>query len=417
MIDLNKIINNYVEKNKNIISKKTSFLETFRKKEDDLKHYDELLSELEKKNIECQLNTFKNIQTNVFYFLNEFNPEDIQDNVENVQITIDFLNQKKSEFSKIAEILSFIQKTWNNFNNRRNKENKTSLFSEEINKKLEKLQNSYAHATDQDINRVEDDANDLKQDLVKIISIFEELHIILDKNVFIGEEAKLLKKDIEEFLFEDFYTSSVLDLIKRKEKINETLKELTTNQTKFIRKKLEVLKIINKNKKDLYFYTVKFDNYILEYQNENIDLENSIIKSTNNFIYIDNYPEKGIFKAEDIKNLMSISEEQYMVMSEFDSKTTISFYLLSFVIILLSLLSTLSLISIFISILLSGIAFFGFLSSFSILKKQIEKKYNLKDVFFFIPTNFYLIKEGDNNFNYKELIFNILIKSDKTILK
>lgn len=417
MININEFMNDYSVNNNNFMKEKNNILEDFRIKEDDLKLYEDSLTDLEKIIISSKIDSYDNIKEKILNFLLEFNPTDIKENVEKVESVIAFLLSKEHELKKLSDVFNFITKTWTAFLKRRHEKEKNSIFINEISDKIQLLYESFYTSGIDDIGRLEQMSDDLKQEVLKIINLFEDFYILLDKNVFIGKDAITFKNEVEEFLNKDFFESSTVELIKRKEKLSFDLTEILEKETILEKKAFPVYKITRKNKKDYFFYSIKFDSYLLEFQNEFINEDLSYIEETNKYIYLDNYPSKGIFKIEDIKQNLTISESHFETMLEFENKSTKLFYSIIFVILISSLLSIFNIINIFVLLFICLISYSSFFLSFKFLLNKLFQKYNTYDAFFFIPTNFYFLKEGDYNFNYKDLIFNILINADKTILK
>lgn len=414
---MENLLLSYIEENSRLIKEKSKHLEEFRNKEESLRLYEDALGDLEKTKVSSQIDTFYNIKEKLISFLLNFNPEDIIENVNEVKSVIEFIKNKEAELKKLSEIFLFIQKNWVSFLTRRNPDDMDSVFIEEVNEKIQSLNDAFYSAGINDIGRIEEVSNDLRQEILKIINLFEDLYLLLDLNVFIGEEAIDLKREIEDFLNVDFYESNLIDLYKRKEQINTFIKDNIAKDTSYIKKGLEVIKIQKKDKLDYYFYTVKINDYLLEINNEKISREEYNIISTGKFIYIDNYPEKGIFKIEEIKQKINISLSQYQLMNDFDKTTNNLFITFSLTFLFSGVLYLLNVFSIFFIIFLLLALSGAFYHLFYFLLRKYEKKYEVPNSFFFIPTNFYFLKIGDNHLNYKDLILALLINSEKTILK
>lgn len=414
---MNDLLLSYVEENVALIKAKSKHLEVFRAKEESLRIYEESLSDLEKAKSSSQIDTFFNIKEKLLSFLLNFNPEDMSENIEQVKSVIDFIKTKEGELKRLSEIFSFIQKNWVSFLTRRNPDNMDSIFIEEVNEKIQNLNDAFYSAGINDIGRIEEISNDLKQEILRIINLFEDLYILIELNVFIGEEAIELKREIEDFLNVDFYENPLVDLYKRKEQISTMMKDISSINTIYVRKPLEVVKVQKKDKLDYYFYTVRLNNYILEINNEPISEEDYNIINTDKFIYIDDYPERGIFKIEEIKSKIRISLSQFQLINDFDTTTHNLFIFLAVTFLFAGGLYLLGIISIFLLMFILFVFSSTFYFSFNFLLKKYEKKHNVPNSFFFIPTNFYFLKIGDNNFNYKDLIFALLINADNTILK
>ncbi len=163
-----------------------------------------------------------------------------------------------------------------------------------ITEDIEFLLDSFSSAGADDLSRLEQGVEDLKNDVLKVTGMFDEIHNYLEMHLFIGKEANLLKKDLENFINIDFYSSDLVQIFKRKEEINENIKEIENNQTVKVKKGIPVIKAVNPNKNDYTVYTLKFDDYLLEFENQ--DLSKSVLKDTNELLYFDNFPEKVFLK-------------------------------------------------------------------------------------------------------------------------
>lgn len=419
MINLNNVYENYISFQESKIKEKINLFETFSKKEEELRDYEEALSVMDKTAKNVNLNVFKKIRKKMFTFLfQKFDTEYIRGNVERTKAIERKLKEKEQELKKLSETLSFIVKTWEAFIKRRNFINKKSLFIEEIFLKMEETEKQFKKCDLDDIGRLEEFAEEIKQEILKIINMFEYLYSIKEKYVFIGKEAQEIEKDINLFLDKDFFESSVLELIKRKENIQSILSEILKNETEYIKKRFQVVKIIHKEKVELVSYSIKInDDYILATNMGEINKEIYNVIELDKYIYIDNYPSHGIFEAAEIGKLMNISLNQFETMIEFEQKSSKLFYFLlsvSFILILLSLFNIVDIMSLLFLLLF----FYGsFTFSFKYLLKKTNTKYEVEDAFFFIPLNYYLVKEGNSNLNYKDLVFYILDNAEKTIFK
>lgn len=413
---MNNIIEEYINNNTKFIKEKSLLMEEFRSNEDLLRTYEDVLGDLEKTKMSSQIDDFDNIKDRLSLYLMSFNPNDIEHNIKEVKSVIFFIKSKQKELNKLSETFNFVKKTWISFLTRRNPENIPSIFIDEVNDKINNLNESFFSAGINEIGRIEELAEDLKTEILKIINLFEDLYILLEKNIFIGEEAVSIKRDIEEFLNVDFYENSLLDLYKRKEDLSLTISPLLSKENNYTRKAVPVVKIENIHNPDIYYYTVKFGKYILEYENKTIN-DNDMVVETGKKIYIDNYPEKGIFKAEEIRDKISISKDQFHLMNDFDLYTGKAFWVLFSSFIATEILFLMNQIGIFFLLFLIIIYGGSFYLIYKKTLKYLEKKLKVENAFFFIPTNYFVLKEGDYHFNYSDFIYNILLNSDKTFLQ
>lgn len=415
MINIDNFMSAYTIENKKTIQSKINLLEEFRSRESKFKLYEDALTDLEKIKATSNINTFENIRDKLFNFLLEFDDMNIDANIDKVKAVIDFLKQKEPELKKLSDNLNFIKKLWITFVNRRNPENKNSIMIDSITEDIEFLLDSFSSAGADDLSRLEQGVEDLKNDVLKVTGMFDEIHNYLEVNIFIGKEANLLKKDLENFINIDFYSSDLVQIFKRKEEINENIKEIENNQTVKVKKGIPVIKAVNPNKNDYTVYTLKFDDYLLEFENQ--DLSKSVLKDTNELLYFDNFPEKGVFKAHEIKDDLKISEDVLEAMVELNKKSENLFFTSIGFITLFGILSFFNIINIWLLMFMFLSFVFGFKKLFKQMAKSIKKKFNIENAFFFIPVNYFIVSEGDIGLNHKDLIYTVIVNYKKTILK
>lgn len=415
MINIDNFMSAYTIENKKTIQSKINLLEEFRSRESKFKLYEDALTDLEKIKATSNINTFENIRDKLFNFLLEFDDMNIDANIDKVKAVIDFLKQKEPELKKLSDNLNFIKKLWITFVNRRNPENKNSIMIDSITEDIEFLLDSFSSAGADDLSRLEQGVEDLKNDVLKVTGMFDEIHNYLEVNIFIGKEANLLKKDLENFINIDFYNSDLVQIFKRKEEINENIKEIENNQTVKVKKGIPVIKAVNPNKNDYTVYTLKFDDYLLEFENQ--DLSKSVLKDTNELLYFDNFPEKGVFKAHEIKDDLKISEDVLEAMVELNKKSENLFFTSIGFITLFGILSFFNIINIWLLMFMFLSFVFGFKKLFKQMAKSIKKKFNIENAFFFIPVNYFIVSEGDIGLNHKDLIYTVIVNYKKTILK
>lgn len=415
MINIDNFMSAYTIENKKTIQSKINLLEEFRSRESKFKLYEDALTDLEKIKATSNIDTFENIRDKLFNFLLEFDDMNIDANIDKVKAVIDFLKQKEPELKKLSDNLNFIKKLWITFVNRRNPENKNSIMIDSITEDIEFLLDSFSSAGADDLSRLEQGVEDLKNDVLKVTGMFDEIHNYLEVNIFIGKEANLLKKDLENFINIDFYSSDLVQIFKRKEEINENIKEIENNQTVKVKKGIPVIKAVNPNKNDYTVYTLKFDDYLLEFENQ--DLSKSVLKDTNELLYFDNFPEKGVFKAHEIKDDLKISEDVLEAMVELNKKSENLFFTSIGFITLFGILSFFNIINIWLLMFMFLSFVFGFKKLFKQMAKSIKKKFNIENAFFFIPVNYFIVSEGDIGLNHKDLIYTVIVNYKKTILK
>ena len=415
MINIDNFVSAYTTENKKTIQNKINLLEEFRSRESKFKLYEDALTDLEKIKATSNIDTFENIRDKLFNFLLEFDDMNIDANIDKVKAVIDFLKQKEPELKKLSDNLNFIKKLWITFVNRRNPDNKESIMIQSITEDIEFLLDSFSSAGADDLSRLEQGVEDLKNDVLKVTGMFDEIHNYLEMHLFIGKEANLLKKDLENFINIDFYSSDLVQIFKRKEEINENIREIENNQTVKVKKGIPVIKAVNPNKNDYTVYTLKFDDYLLEFENQ--DLSKSVLKDTNELLYFDNFPEKGVFKAHEIKDDLKISEDVLEAMVELNKKSENLFFASIGFITLFGILSFFNIINIWLLMFMFLSFVFGFKKLFKQMAKSIKKRFNIENAFFFIPINYFIVNEGDIGLNHKDLIYTVIMNYKKTILK
>jgi hypothetical protein len=415
MINIDNFMSAYTIENKKTIQSKINLLEEFRSRESKFKLYEDALTDLEKIKATSNIDTFENIRDKLFNFLLEFDDMNIDANINKVKAVIDFLKQKEPELKKLSDNLNFIKKLWITFVNRRNPENKKSIMIQSITEDIEFLLDSFSSAGADDLSRLEQGVEDLKNDVLKVTGMFDEIHNYLEMHLFIGKEANLLKKDLENFINIDFYSSDLVQIFKRKEEINENIREIENNQTVKVKKGIPVIKAVNPNKNDYTVYTLKFDDYLLEFENQ--DLSKSVLKDTNELLYFDNFPEKGVFKAHEIKDDLKISEDVLEAMVELNKKSENLFFASIGFITLFGILSFFNIINIWLLMFMFLSFVFGFKKLFKQMVKSIKKRFDIENAFFFIPVNYFIVSEGDIGLNHKDLIYTVIVNYKKTILK
>ncbi len=415
MINIDNFVSAYTIENKRTIQNKINLLEEFRSRESKFKLYEDALTDLEKIKATSNIDTFENIRDKLFNFLLEFDDMNIDANIDKVKAVIDFLKQKEPELKKLSDNLNFIKKLWITFVNRRNPENKESIMIQSITEDIEFLLDSFSSAGADDLSRLEQGVEDLKNDVLKVTGMFDEIHNYLEMHLFIGKEANLLKKDLENFINIDFYSSDLVQIFKRKEEINENIREIENNQTVKVKKGIPVIKAVNPNKNDYTVYTLKFDDYLLEFENQ--DLSKSVLKDTNELLYFDNFPEKGVFKAHEIKDDLKISEDVLEAMVELNKKSENLFFASIGFITLFGILSFFNIINIWLLMFMFLSFVFGFKKLFKQMAKSIKKRFDIENAFFFIPVNYFVVSEGDIGLNHKDLIYTVIVNYKKTILK
>lgn len=414
-MDLNKFFEDYVESNTHYVKEKTLVLEEFKNKEDTLRGYEESLSELQKISSSARLDDFSNIKEKLTEFLFDFNTEDILSNINNIEYVNHFIKTREKDLIKLSESFNFIRNTWISFLERRNPNELPSVFIEEIQEKIQLLYSDMCNTGAEDITRIEENAESLRTEILKIINIFEDFNMKLEKNVFIGEDAKLIESEIEDFINISFYKESSINIYKQRDSLMQKIELLEQRENSFERASFEVVRVENKDI-NYYYYTIDINGFLLPL-NGDIDYDNVKVTKINKFIYIDGYPTEGIFEIQEIKDKLKLSKAHYELMDEFNRKSLTTFLALSSVFAISSLFFIFDKMGLIMLLSVLVFVYLSFLFYFRKTIESLEKKYKIVKSFFFFPVDFFIIKEGDYHFNFDNIIISILMNADNTILK
>ncbi len=411
-MNLNDFMSKYIDFNISQNKSKIAELENFRDVELFIRRYEDAVTDFEKAKHSSQLDYFYQIKGRLLSFLMDFNTRDLQSNIDKVESATQFLEEKEIEFKDVSNNLKFIITTWAAFSERRSLDTKRGVkFFDEIKNKINNLEESFSSAGLEEIGRIEESAESLKIEITKLIGIFDSLFLILDKNVFIGDEAMLLKEELEQFLQEQIYTLSIHEIYSEIEEL-ETKIDILTKTAVWSKERFPVIKIENKDDPNIYTYSLLFnDEYILEISG--MPIEHSKFYKTNKYLYLENYPKSGIFNVKDIRNNFNLSEDHLLAINTLNSKSGKSFLGFSVLSFLALSLNILGILSIWIAVPLSLLFILLFIQNFNALAKKVESMYKVKDLFFFIPIDYLITKIGDDGLNFQNVIPSILINFDK----
>lgn len=410
--EINRIVNFYLDNNKELIKNKIKFLEDFRSQEIKLKDYVEVLNELEKKQHKINLKEFNGLKDRTIEILKDFNPKDIDFNIKRLQDTIVFFEQIEIDLIEVSDSLVALKRIWTSFL-KRNPEFTESTFNNYVEHKFLTLKRTIESVTPQEIGLLNADIENEKQDIEKIIILIEKLKEYKNLNIFIGKENKEIEKNLC-LLIDTMNDISVPDFI---EKAKECL-DLIDNEKKNVvygKKKVPVYKFINKGDSSIYKYTVKFGDYYVKYESF-FDSSNLIIEDTEQYIYLEDYPLKGIFAGKDVVEKLMIDNDYLNAVEVLNKNSQMVFLILGLFIFFTSATTAfMNEFIIVINLIISLLILVSFNPIMKNLKKSISKKFKLEDIFVFTKLNYFVVSEGDD-LNIKNILIGIIQNFDNTIL-
>lgn len=410
--EIYEIYDKYIYKNKNFVSKKLKILENFRSREELLRDYKESLANLDKIQLEVGLPRLQSEYDKMINFLTNFNPHDISNELIKIDQYINLLNSYRTDIENISKKIKNIDKLWESFKIR-NKKIKNSIF-ESFYENL--YNNVMVEINNVDISKISSviySLDKLEEEERKIITTIESINLYLNEYIFIGEEALLLKDKINKAL-----------------NFNDNESESETTITEFFKIILEI-KALEKNnilgtigfpiysaqdkKNNVIKYTVNINGMFLKYEpffkSENLEFE-----KTNEFIYFDNYPKNGIFKGKHVIDILKVSDIQIQTLIDFKRISMNYIDIMVVVLLAFSVLSfTMDSMFLLTLTLTSSVAFlFSLKFVLKKIKKTLEYKYDISDIFIFKNFDLSLISIGEN-LSIEDIIGNIFKNFNKTI--
>jgi hypothetical protein len=349
----------------------------------------------------------------VIYYLLEFNYDDIDQNIIKVKSIREYLVDKQKELKRVADIYIFTEKKWQEFLQGLEIEEGTKIkFIEELEKQKQNVSESFDKNGFDDLSRLDEDSERLKGEVLKIIGLFKEIELYLENYVFIGDEAILIEDKMVKFLKEDFKEFSTFDIITFKKSIEEEISEVI-KKSKFVEYKVEVVKLIHKNHPKVEYFSLKFDDYILEDSNNILDINLFNVEPLQKYIYLSEFPGNGIFRLSDIQENINISNKQFQSILEVEDKSFILFSIFSFMIFILGILTLSGNLNHMLFLFLSIFISFSFIYVLRFFVVYIGNKNKVKDFFVFKQINYYISSLGTDKFNYKRIKINILTNFKK----
>ena len=441
--ETDELFDRFVADNAKYDNDRKRVLNNFRNSEKLLRKYIETLSDLEKQQSRANFSEFQLLQQNMVGNLLQFDPRNIEGNIEFVKFYIGKLAQNENEFNEISSALFEFEQRWEKFLFRYPKFNGTK-FDRYFKNKHQTLQ-SLVHEVDAVENmgviskRVDQD----RQELEKVIMHIEKIEDYIKMYIYIGEEnekqlemLKALINDSDSYEVNDFFdiaaeTIQHIDEIKLK--------------SKKARVPVPVVKIFNNKNKNVYKYTLRFGDFTVLYENffidamrskldrkdfsweehstkeqddseEKIDNKSMKQKDTGQFVYLDNFPIDGIFSGKEVVNELCVSPEYMVMVEELASTSLISFFIFIGIIFLSTLITTfIGGGAVIFNVIFALSAFVGFRIFLKFLKRSQEDYRKMPDFFTFSKIDLFLFKEGDN-FIIDDALVGAIYKFDDTIL-
>lgn len=422
--NLDLFFDNYIENLVNVSQHQKKILDIFRDKEEELKEYLKQVNILEKTKNNYKMKDFEYIVSNMSLNLaEEFSNYDIElknllikENVDKLKQVILGIKNSGYEFENLSIKFNNLSKMWNAFINSRPYLDKKAIFLVTLNNEMKELENDIKKIDIEDIGRIEEKISTIKLTIERTVNAIAEIEIIYNKYFFVGYEAIELKKKIEHFFKVKYKKMSLGEIAKFMMEIEKEKKEI--EQENIIKTEpINVVYITEKESKKIYSYGL----YINEvYINPSeINFKNPVYNFINQYIYLDNFPIKGIFEKDFLLNNIQISQNQLLAIKEFN-EATMKYFLLeavggSFLLGLLYLLISSFSLTTFLSSILSLHLFFMWI--FGKLKKKIDNKFNVPNAFYFIKINYFYIKEGTDGMKYEKIPELILSKFNDIFTK
>jgi len=419
-LNLELFFDNYSENLLNVSVAQRKTLDKFREKEEELKEYIKQVSLLEKAKNNYKMKDFKKIISNIAINLAEdFSDLDMSlgaipviDNAKKINEVILGIENRGYEFENIANKFNNVKKLWTAFIEPREYLDKDAKFIQTIEEELSDLSNSIKEINIDDMGRIEENIASLKELIEKAIYSISEMELLYNNYFFVGYEAKKIKKEIEDLLGKKYKYLDIGELVINAKKIlKEKDKVMLKNKT--ITEKIHVIYIREKNNKKVNTYGFYINGvYLNPSEIQFKDPEYVFLKQ---YIYVDNFPVFGIFEKKWLIENLDISQNQLLAMEKFNIISMKKFLIEavggSLFIWMLYVITPIFNILTFVFAVLGIHLYFAW--GFKRLKKKIDKKFNVPNAFYFIPINYFYIKEGTDKLKYEKLPKLILENFDK----
>jgi len=409
--DLIPTLNLYLSINNEAINQKLSYFENFRLREDLLRNYYSKLGEFDKIQAEADLGKFKGQFKKIKNDLENFNPMYIDLEINKIDQYMILIENIKEDYNNISSQMKTIENSWLKFKERNEIINGTFFeksFLELYKETWEIIEDTQA----ENMSSVSFSVSNLSKELNKTIELIEKINIYLNLYVYIGKESKEIKESLKKLLnIKEIKDKSTF--IKKAEDIFINVENLI-NESKYGTVGIEVIKI--KSTASIEKYSLEFCDYIVDYD-PFFNNKGLIKEKTGEYIYFDNFPNKGIFKGREIVENLDISYNYQKTLLDIKEKMTQNFK------IGLLILLGFSSFGIFLENTMFNIfallLIIGFFSLQPIIlnyyKKKYEKKYSFYNIFLFTRIDFIYIIFGEY-IDIELLLNRIIEKFSKTIL-
>jgi len=411
-MNIESLFSEYIDTNVKYSKEKDRLLEDFKAVESDFKHYEDVLSYLEKEKEKSKIDSFDALSKNVIDNLKDFNPREINANIYPVQLMTYHIEEQRDDLSAISKKFKTTETMWDSFLERNTTLDLSSLFVKNIIDKIKQTKEKFTTTEVDELNRLDEDIIDLNSSIVRSISMIETLNTLLEKNDFIGKEPQELKKEIEIFIATEYKKMTLSEINKKYTSIEDNI-ALYKKDISLKRIKAKVIKIMNKDNKSIYNYGIELNGFLI-HVSEKIS-EKEILEDTKEYIYIDNFPVYGIVPVETITEKIEVCDDQFFANKELNDRS-FKLFVISIVVsgffLLLTIFNDVSpFITLPIVATISGI----FVFLFKGLKYSINSKYDLKDMFYFMKVSYLFVRVGDNGLNITRIIPGILSNFTKVV--
>jgi len=409
--DLVPTLDLYLSVNREAITQKLSYFENFRMREDLLRDYYSKLGEFDKVQAEADLSRFKGQFERIKNDLEDFNPMYIDLEINKIDQYMRLIETIKEEYNNISSQMKTIENSWLKFKERNEIINGT-FFEESFLKLYKETWEIIEETPAENMSSVSFAVANLSKELNKTIELIEKINIYLNLYVYIGDEAKDVKGFLENLLnIEEIKDKATF--VKKAEHVFKRIEDVI-NESKYGTVGIEVIKV--KSTADIEKYSLEFCDYIVDYD-PFFNNEGLIKEKTGEYIYFDNFPNKGIFKGREIVESLDISYNYQKSLLDIKEKMTQNFKigllgLLGFSSFGIFLESTM--FNIFSLLLILG--FFALQPMLlKHYKKKYEKQYSFHNIFLFTRIDFIYVVFG-KYIDIQLLLNRMIEKFSKTIL-
>ena len=395
-INLDSFFKEYIDHYNNQISRRRELNEILKSYSDNLKKYSEALTELEKKVNEVNLNLFDYEKAMIIETLKNFDLKNIDKSIKMIYNAIEYLNLHKFTYLNIADKYYKQKNFWNGFLSNHKKED--AIFAKDINSKIKKIEEDIKKVSIEDMLSLEETIDFTFVSIQKAVSSIQELKAILN-SVFVEEEALKIYYELEAFFKDKYKTMSLKELLQYEEDIKYKISKIK-KEWGFL--KIPIYLVKSKKGGRAYSYAAKLAEDTFVSMTEVI-IEDPVYKPLNQYIYIENSPNRGIFSTKEIVDNLDIYSNQIeaiLTFKEVMENTFVFFVIFSLLIIIFNFVGFIGLIPMLGLLMSLGL---GFFTLFRFFKNKIDEEYKVKNAFYFIEISFVFIKEGTNLFKYKDL--------------